>query len=146
MLEWQELTRMTSGDPVAIETVRVLRTGIQVKGAFALPPLAQLTFEDQVFVAAFVRCHGSIKEMESSFGISYPTVKNRLNKIAGQLGFVTAEAGTPTPNPAGAAPTAAGVGTRPHGASTQAARLAVLDQLSRGEITVDAAVAKLQQG
>jgi hypothetical protein len=37
---------------------------------------------------AFVRCHGSIKEMEEMFGISYPTVKNRINRIARQLQFV----------------------------------------------------------
>ena len=32
-------------------------------------------------MAAFVRCHGSIKQMEKYFGVSYPTIKNRLNKI-----------------------------------------------------------------
>jgi hypothetical protein len=37
---------------------------------------------------AFIRCHGSIKEMEEMFGISYPTVKNRLNRIARQFEFV----------------------------------------------------------
>jgi hypothetical protein len=38
-----------------------------------------------VFVAAFVRSHGSIKEMEQVFGVSYPTVKARLNRIAAML-------------------------------------------------------------
>jgi len=47
-----------------------------------------LTFEDQIFVIAFIRSHGSIKEMETLFDISYPTVKNRLNHIARQLEFV----------------------------------------------------------
>jgi len=36
----------------------------------------------------FVRSHGSIKEMERTFGISYPTVKNRLNRISAQLELV----------------------------------------------------------
>ena len=44
--------------------------------------------EDQIFVAAFLKSPGSIKEMEQVFGISYPTVKARLNRIAGQLEFV----------------------------------------------------------
>jgi hypothetical protein len=44
--------------------------------------------EDQIFVTAFLRCHGSIKGMEELFGISYPTVKNRLNRIAAQLEYV----------------------------------------------------------
>jgi hypothetical protein len=36
----------------------------------------------------FIKVHGSIKEMEQAFGISYPTVKARLNKINDSLGFV----------------------------------------------------------
>jgi hypothetical protein len=86
--EWNELTKMTQGKPVTIERVRMLDSGIAIEGSFSLPPLASLPAEDQVFVMAFIRCHGSIKEMEEMFGISYPTVKNRLNRIAGQFQFV----------------------------------------------------------
>ena len=86
--EWHELTRMTQGKPVTVERVRLLDSDIAVGGSFSLPPLANLSAEDQVFVMAFVRCHGSIKDMEEMFGISYPTVKNRLNRIARQLEFV----------------------------------------------------------
>lgn len=43
---------------------RLPETGIVVEGSFELPPLAQLSVDDQVFVAAFVKSHGSIKEME----------------------------------------------------------------------------------
>jgi len=86
--EWSEVTKMTGGKPVAIERVRVGDSGVVIEGSFTLPPLASLPAEDQVFVMAFIRCHGSIKEMEEMFGISYPTVKNRLNRIAGQFQFV----------------------------------------------------------
>ncbi len=86
--EWNELTKMTQGKTVEIERVGVVDSGMAIEGSFKLPPLAGLSAEDQVFVMAFVRCHGSIKEMEGMFGISYPTVKNRLNRIAGQLQFV----------------------------------------------------------
>ena len=54
---------------------------------------------------AFVQVHGSIKEMERIFGISYPTVKNRLDAIAEQLPLVetvtqtTESASTPRSNP-----------------------------------------------
>ena len=50
--------------------------------------LVRLSLEDQVFVTAFMRSHGSIKEMEQVFGVSYPTIKLRLNRIAGQLQFI----------------------------------------------------------
>jgi hypothetical protein len=86
--EWHELTRMTQGKPVTVERVRMVDSDIAIEGSFTLPPLANLSAEDQVFVMAFVRCHGSIKEMEEMFGISYPTVKNRINRIARQLEFV----------------------------------------------------------
>ena len=48
----------------------------------------RLRYEDQVFVSEFVRNYGSIKDMEKAFGISYPTVKNRLNRIIDQLQLV----------------------------------------------------------
>jgi hypothetical protein len=86
--EWNELTKMTQGKPITIERVRVVNSGVAIEGSFTLPPLAGLSAEDQVFVMAFIRCHGSIKEMEEMFGISYPTVKSRLNRIARQFEFV----------------------------------------------------------
>lgn len=86
--EWQELTRMTQGKRITVERVRLVEDDIAIEGSFALPRLASLSAEDQVFVMAFVRCHGSIKAMEEMFGISYPTVKNRLNRIARRLEFV----------------------------------------------------------
>ena len=88
MQDWQELTRMTGDEVVVIERVMMPDKGIAIEGAFDLPPLAKLPMEDQVFVAAFVRSHGSIKQMEQLFGISYPTVKNRLNRIGEKLSFV----------------------------------------------------------
>jgi len=86
--EWNELTKMTQGKPVTVERIRVVDSGIAIEGSFAPPLLASLPWEDQVFVMAFIRCHGSIKEMEEMFGISYPTVKSRLNRIARQFEFV----------------------------------------------------------
>jgi hypothetical protein len=86
--EWQDLTRLTGGAPITVERVRLVDSGIRLEGDFELPPLARLSAEDQVFVMAFVRCDGSIKELERIFGISYPTVKNRLSRIARQFEFV----------------------------------------------------------
>jgi hypothetical protein len=85
--DWQTLTRLTGGAPMQMERVRLIESGIAIEGQFELPRLAQLTEEDQVFVAAFVRCHGSIKQMEKYFGVSYPTIKNRLNRIGELVPF-----------------------------------------------------------
>lgn len=86
--DWQELTKLTRGDAFTVEKVKFLDRDIAIEGSFTLSPLAKLTAEDQLFVTAFVRSHGSIKEMEALFGISYPTVKNRLNAISAQMPFV----------------------------------------------------------
>lgn len=53
-----------NGSRSSIERVRLKDSGIAVEGSFELPHLARLTMEDQIFVMAFVRSHGSIKEME----------------------------------------------------------------------------------
>jgi hypothetical protein len=117
--DWQELTKLTRGASIAVERVRMVDSGIKIEGDFELPALARLSAEDQVFVMAFLRCDGSIKEMERVFGISYPTVKSRLNRIAGQFEFVQ---NMPMP-----------------------AQEDVLDKLARGEITVNDAIERLQK-
>ena len=116
--DWQALSELTQGRAIVVERVRVADTGVAIEGAFELPRLAQLSAEDQVFVAAFVRSHGSIKEMEQVFGVSYPTVKARLNRIAEALQLIEID--------------------------PQPSRAEVLERLKRGEITADQAVAELE--
>jgi len=115
--DWQELTKITGKESLTIERVRLSESNIYIEGVFELPPLAQLPADDQIFVAAFVRSHGSIKQMEQFFGISYPTVKNRLNRISERLSFVAIE---PVPE-----------------------RSEVLAQLERGEISAREAIERL---
>src|SRR4051794_4487121 len=98
-LDWQALTRLTGGTPFEIERIRLTGQDVAIEGSFELAPLAQLAAEDQVFVAAFVRSHGSIKEMEKLFGVSYPTIKNRLNRIGGQLPFAEVDVPPQPPRP-----------------------------------------------
>lgn len=116
--DWQELTRLTSGQPVVIERVRLVDKDIAIEGSFELPQLARLSAEDQVFITAFVRCHGSIKEMEQIFGVSYPTIKSRLTRIASNLEFVDTD---PTPS-----------------------QTEILDRLKRGEITAADAIREME--
>ena len=91
--DWNNLTKLTQGEPFVVERVRLTATGIALEGQFEPPALAKLTMEDQVFVSAFIRCHGSIREMEKYFGVSYPTIKSRLSRIAEQLEFIKVERG-----------------------------------------------------
>jgi hypothetical protein len=116
--DWQDLLRMAQGAALVVERVRIAEKQITVEGAFTLPELARLSLEDQVFITAFLRSHGSIKEMEQIFGVSYPTIKLRLNRIAGQLEFVD---NNPSPS-----------------------RAEVLERLKSGEISAADAIRELE--
>src|SRR5579864_4566513 len=118
-MDWHELTHLTQGQPVTVERVRVVSKDITIEGSFELPQLARLSLEDQVFVIAFVRCHGSIKEMEQIFGVSYPTIKSRLNRISNSLEFVDT--------------------------SPTASRTDVLDRLKRGAISAAEAIREMEE-
>jgi len=116
--DWQELAQLIEGRSVVVERVRLADRDIAIEGAFELPELARLSPDDQVFVAAFVRSHGSIKEMEQVFGVSYPTIKARLNRISSRLSFVETD-----PKPS---------------------RAEILERLERGEITAEEAVSQME--
>src|SRR5580693_1354591 len=130
--DWQELTQLTQGQGLVVERVRLVDKDIAIEGRFALPELARLSADDQVFVAAFVRGHGSIKEMEQVFGVSYPTIKARLNRISAILSVT--ETTPPEATPVDAAPAAARSETRGE----------VLNRLQRGEITAAEAIRELE--
>ena len=121
--EWHELTDLTGDRPFAVTSVRLEKSGVVIEGEFELPPLARLRYEDQVFVSEFLRSHGSIKDMEKAFGVSYPTVKNRLNRIADQLSLVQTAVQPPA----------------------KAAEEDVLAMLERGEISADEAAGRLRR-
>jgi hypothetical protein len=118
VLDWQELTNLTRNQPFVVERVRLAGSGVAIEGEFEPPQLAQLSVEDQIFLTAFVRSHGSIKEMERIFGVSYPTIKSRLNRIAGLLTFIETD-----PRPS---------------------RADVIDRLRRGEIDAQQALTELE--
>jgi len=52
--DWQEHTKLTQGEPILVERVKLVRTAISIDSEFELPLLAQITAEDQVFVMAFI--------------------------------------------------------------------------------------------
>lgn len=103
-------------EPLGVTRLECPTCKLTLEGDFEVSPVGKLSSEDQAFVIAFVRHHGSLKKMEGLFGISYPTVKNRLNAIAAAL---DKNFENPSPN------------------------LYVLEQLSRGQLTVEEALEKL---
>jgi hypothetical protein len=92
---------------------------IVLKGDFQGCDFCNLSEEDQDFTKAFLKTHGSIKEVEKELGISYPTVKNRLNQIISKLGLGTKES------------------------LNKEERLEILDRLEKGELTLQQALSLL---
>lgn len=95
---------------------------VEVRGKFEAGGLGGLDGKQIDFVMTFLRCRGNIKEVERELGISYPTVRNRLDAVIRALGM------TPT-------------------ADLEAAeqRADVLDKLEKGEIDAETA-AKILSG
>ena len=116
--DWQELTQLTQGKRILVERVCLVDKDIAIEGSFELPQLARLSADDQIFITAFVRSHGSIKEMERIFGVSYPTIKSRLTRIADSLEFVETN---PTPSKA-----------------------EILERLQQGKITAEDAIREME--
>lgn len=93
--------------------------GTAVEGQFDIPLLLRLSDADLEFVIRFVRASGSLKDVAAQYGLSYPTVRNRLNHIVTQLSE-----------------------TDQHRADK---RLAILDAIAKGTLTVAAAERQLRE-
>ncbi len=100
-----------------------------------LLPFSRLSAEQLQFVLTFVRCEGRFNRMEDEMGLSYPTLRNRLNEIIRAMGYEPSreEASRPEPAP---------VSTSPGPAERQN----ILDMLSRGEINLEEAKRRLRGG
>jgi len=115
---WFELIKFTDSQDFFIEKIKLKQKDVTIEGEFEIPPLSRLSNDDQIFIIAFLKTHGNIRDMEKLFGISYPSVKNWLNKISKQLEFV--EVNPPTE------------------------KNEILDQLCKNKITVEEALEKLE--
>ncbi len=104
-------------------TVLYCRTcDTEIHGHFTLGRFGQLTSEQLHFAETFIRCEGKITRVEDELGISYPTVRNRLNELIHALGFDTKDDSTLAPSE----------------------RRAILERLSEGEIDTNEAIQLLR--
>ncbi len=59
----------------------------RIESQYSTCPFCRLSQQDLDFIEIFVKNRGNIKEMERELGISYPTVRNRLNSVIAELGY-----------------------------------------------------------
>ena len=64
-----------------VKTLFCQQCDTEIQGQYELPALASLCPDDQAFILDFMKASGSLKEMAKLLGLSYPTVRNRLDEI-----------------------------------------------------------------
>src|ERR671937_13698 len=78
--------------PICAEALTVARLeclscGTRLEGSFALGRFHQLSSEQLDFLETFIKARGNFKDVERELGISYPTVRSRLDAVIRALGF-----------------------------------------------------------
>jgi len=109
------------GEPLYVSEMRCTQCPTQIRGRFAPGPLAALTEEQATFVLLFLRSRGNMSELEKRLGVSYPTIRAKLDEVIAALERGEAAA-RPVPQ-----------------------RRALLEDLAAGRLTPAEALRRLQQ-
>lgn len=107
------------GSQLEISELHCTACGTTVRGAYPLDRFAALSGDEEQFLLTFLAARGNLKEVQDRLDLSYPTVRNRLDRVLGTLGLISGEKqeGKPVPGPD---------------------VLELLDKLDAGDMTVDA--------
>lgn len=121
------MSKLTTTCPSCTERLEVSRLScpacaLQLEGRFELPELLRLDRDDLDFVLEFVRASGSLKDMCKQRGLSYPTIRNRLDDIIAKLSAKPEK-----------------------GDKLEARRRKILDAIASGSLSVKEATAKLKE-
>lgn len=112
------------GDELTVSRLHCRNCDSALEGHFSLGKFYQLSPEQLHFVETFIKCEGKITRVEDELGLSYPTVRSRLNDVIRALGYeVPGEAAVSTER-----------------------RRSILEQIQAGEITAEEAVELLKGG
>lgn len=109
--------------PLQITELHCKHCDTTVRGRFSTSGFHRLSKEQLEFVEIFVKSRGNIKEVERELGISYPTVRNRLEQVIEAMGYPAQQL---------------------HPEESKR-RKEILDRLNRGEITTEEALKSLNQ-
>ena len=117
--------RLISKCPVCSGRLRAVRLkcskcGTVIENEFELSKFESLGEDQLSFMETFVKCRGNIKDVEKELGISYPTVRARLDEVISALGY--------------------SVSKKPAMESRE-----IIDLLEKGEITADQAVGMMKE-
>ena len=116
---------------LAVTRLHCRSCGTTLEGDFSVGRFGRLNREQTALLESFLRSRGNLREMERELGISYPTVRSRVEALVRALGFGpradAAEEEDPDP-------------TAPEGTTRQA----ILERLARHEISAEDAAAAIR--
>ena len=115
----------TCGDGLSVVRLECGTCGTTVVGRFRASTFARLSSDQMAFLEAFLRSRGNIRKVEREMGISYPTVRSRLNGLLGVLGIAAAP--------------------DEEDESAPKRRREILDQVESGALSPDEAARRLRQ-
>ncbi|MHB8636990.1 MAG: DUF2089 family protein [Fimbriimonadaceae bacterium] len=118
-----------SGKGLIVSEVSCPESGVTIRGRFSIPRYAMLEADQANFLETFLRCRGILSSVERELGISYPTVRARLDALLAALELAPFKE------------QAARVAER----KLNPRRQAVLDQLDRGEISAAEAKERIRE-
>jgi len=125
---------------LAITRLHCRSCGTALEGEFGVGRFGRLSREQLALLESFLRSRGNLKDLERELGISYPTVRGRVESLLRALGLADEEAATPAGMDE---PIAAGAPEAPADTAAERRR-AILEQLARREITAEAAADALR--
>ena len=121
---------------LAVTRLHCRSCGTTLEGEFSVGRFGRLTREQLVLLESFLRSRGNLRDMERELGISYPTVRSRVEALIRALGF--------GPRDGDEAADDAPVGGATDAAGAAAERQQILERLARHEISADEAATAIR--
>jgi hypothetical protein len=124
-----------------VTRLRCGECGTTIEGEFSVGRFGRLTREQLQLLESFLRSRGNLRDMERELGISYPTVRSRVEQLVRALGFGPRDEAETDGAASGAQPAADSTtdAAAPTPEQVAAARQEVLERLARHELTAEEA-------
>jgi hypothetical protein len=124
---------------LVVTRLRCGECGTTIEGEFGVGRYARLSRDQVVVLESFLRSRGNLRDMERELGISYPTVRARVEALVRSLGFGPRD---DDPTAVGSDPVAA---ADPAAGDTAAGRRDILERLARHELTAEQAAEAIRR-
>ena len=120
--------------PLTVTRLHCNNCGTTIEGEFTVGRFSRLNREQYALLESFLRSRGNLRELERELGVSYPTVRNRVEALLRALDLADGAPIPPEPPRVEATPPAVDADTRRQ----------ILERLARHELTAEQAAAALR--